>query len=155
MRFKEYIAGILFPVHFRPVDIEIVPGASRSRSPTKLRCLPLMSCSMMRLRGLPLKKNTLTRLRSLPLRSHTLVRLRSLPPRSCSFSFAFLFISTPPSNYRSSTINPSLAMASSFLSASRRPRLYGDSGPVRFVDYILGIRSFDITDYGDIVPVRS
>ena len=45
-------------------------------------------------------------------------------------------------------------MASSFLSASRRPRLYGDSGPVRFEDYILGILSFDITDYGDIGPVR-
>ena len=44
-------------------------------------------------------------------------------------------------------------MATSFLSASRRLRLYGDSGPVRFEDYIFGIRFLDITGYVDIGPV--
>ena len=51
-------------------------------------------------------------------------------------------------------VRQSLAMVTSFLCAPRRPRLYGFSGPVRFEDYIFGIRFLDITGYGDFGPVR-
>ena len=64
------------PCHFRPVAIEIVPGASRSTDYTTF--------TDETMRSLPLRSLSLTK--PLPLRSCTLTRLKGLPLRSCSLT---------------------------------------------------------------------
>ena len=91
---------------------------------------------------------------SLPSSGHGDIATMRFEEYIVEFSFCFSIYIYAAFNYWSITIFPSLATATPFLSASRRPRLYGVSGPVRCEDYIFGIRFLDITGYGDIGSVR-